>query len=101
MLADRLWQYSKQMKELADKLPNGVEYELKKLHYEVASSANAPAMAALMKLVPTSQILFGSDYPFVPIAVTAGGMTHLGLSAADLQAIGRDNATALLSRFKA
>jgi len=101
MLADRLWQYGKQMKELADKLPNGIEYELKKLHYEIASSANAPAMAALKKLVPMSQILFGSDYPFVPIAVTAGGMTHLGLSAADLQAIGRDNARAFLLRFKA
>ncbi len=54
-----------------------------------------------MKLVPTSQILFGSDYPFVPIAVTAGGMTQLGLSAADLQVIGRDNSIALLPRFKA
>ena len=101
MLADRLWQYSKQMKDLADKLPNGVEYELKKLHYEIASSANAPAMAALMKLVPMSQIMFGSDHPFVPIEVTADGMTNLGLSAANLQAIGRDNATAFLPRFKA
>jgi predicted TIM-barrel fold metal-dependent hydrolase len=101
MLTDRLWQYSKQMKELADKLPNGVEYELKKLHYEIASSANPPAMAALMKLVPMSQIMFGSDYPFVPIEVTADGLTNLGLSLADLQVIGRDNATALLSRLRA
>lgn len=101
MLADRLWQYSKQMKELADKLPNGVEYELRKLHYEIASSANAPAIASLMKLVPVSQIMFGSDYPFVPIEVTADGMSKLGLSAANLQAIGRDNAIAFLPRFKA
>jgi predicted TIM-barrel fold metal-dependent hydrolase len=57
-------------------------------------------MAALMKLVPMSQILFGGDYPFVPIAEAADGMTHLGLSAADLRAIGRDNALALLPRLK-
>jgi predicted TIM-barrel fold metal-dependent hydrolase len=58
-------------------------------------------MAALKKLVSISQILFGSDYPYVPIAVTAGGMTNLGLSAAELRVIGRDNAIAVLPRLKA
>lgn len=101
MLADRISWYSEQVKELADKLPNGVEYELKRLHYEIASSANPPAIAALTKLVPMSQIMFGSDYPFVPVGVTANGITHLGLSPADLQAIGRNNAAALFPRLKA
>jgi 6-methylsalicylate decarboxylase len=100
ILADRISQYSAQVKDLADKVPNGVEFELKRLYYDIASAANPPAMAALMKLVPTSQILFGSDYPFVPIGATAGGMTRLGVSAADLQLIGRDNALALLPRLK-
>jgi predicted TIM-barrel fold metal-dependent hydrolase len=53
-----------------------------------------------LKLVPTSQILFGSDYPFVPIAEGAVGMTKVGLSASDLRAIGRDNAAGLLPRFR-
>ena len=96
MLADRIAQYSAQVKELADQVPNGVEYEMKRLHYEIASSANPAAMAALMKVVPISQILFGSDYPFVPASVTADGMTHVGLSAIDSEAIGHDNATTLL-----
>ena len=100
MLAGRLSQYSAEMKDLVAKMPNGIEFELKRLYYDIASSANPPAMAALMKLVPTSQILFGGDYPFVPIAETAVGMTQVGLSAADLQAIGRDNAAGLLQRFK-
>jgi 6-methylsalicylate decarboxylase len=99
MLAGRLSHYSAQMKDLVDKIPNGIEFELKRLYYDIASSANPSSMAALMKIVPTSQILFGSDYPFVPIADTAGGMTRVGLSAADLQAIGRDNAVAFLPRF--
>jgi 6-methylsalicylate decarboxylase len=100
MLAGRLTHYSAEMKDLVAKTPNGVEFELKRLYYDIASSANPPAMAALMKLVPISQIVFGGDYPYVPIGETAGGMTHLGLSPSDLQAIGRDNALALLPRFR-
>jgi predicted TIM-barrel fold metal-dependent hydrolase len=101
MLAGRLSHYSAEMKDLVDKTPNGIEFELKRLYYDIASSANPPSMAALMKLVPASQILFGGDYPFVLTAETAGGMTHLGLSPSDLQAIGRDNAAGLLRRVKA
>ena len=56
-------------------------------------------MAALMNLVPTSQIMFGSDNPFVPLATTAEGFTRLGLSAAEVQAIGRDNAIRLIPRL--
>jgi len=86
---------------MAEKVPDGVEYELKRLHYDIANSANRPAMSALMNLVPVSQIVFGSDYPFFPIGLTAMGMTNLGLVAPDLQAIGRDNAIGLFSRLKA
>lgn len=78
------------------RVPNGVEYELKRLYYEIANSANAHTMAALLSLVPVSQIMFGTDYPFVPIEITADGMHALGLSDKDLRAIGGDNALALL-----
>jgi predicted TIM-barrel fold metal-dependent hydrolase len=100
MLAGRIAQVSHFISGFAEKAPLGVEYEFKRLHYDIANSANRSAMAALTNLVPPSQILFGSDYPFVPIGVTAGGMSKVGLSAADLQAIGRDNAIALLPRLK-
>jgi predicted TIM-barrel fold metal-dependent hydrolase len=100
MVVGRISRQSAQMRQLAEKVPNGVEYELKRLQYEIAGSANRPAMAALMSLVPISQILFGSDYPWGQIAATVDGMGNLGLSAADLQAIGWDNARALLPRLK-
>jgi 6-methylsalicylate decarboxylase len=94
MLLGRMHQYAP--KDIAEKAPNGIEFELRRLYYDIAGTAYRPAMAALMQLVPTTQILFGSDNPFVPLRETTQGMTELGLAAADLQAIGRENALALL-----
>lgn len=77
-------------------------YELKKLHYEVANSTiSAPAMAALTALVPTSQLLFGTDFPYVPMEKTVGGLAELGYGADMLRAINRDNAERLFPRFRA
>jgi predicted TIM-barrel fold metal-dependent hydrolase len=100
MLAGRIAEISSRQPELAALVPNGVEYELRRLHYEVANSATRPAIAALMSLIPIAQILFGSDYPVYPISMTAGGLSKVGLSGADLQAIERDNAMRLLPRLK-
>ena len=83
-------------KNIAVTAPEGVDYELARLYYDIAGTAYPPAVAALTKLVPVTQILFGSDNPFVPLQETARRMTELGLSAAELRAIGRDNAVALL-----
>src|SRR5262245_7004131 len=101
MLAGRIVKAGNFAENLAENAPHGIEYELKRLYYDIAISANRPAMAALMNLIPTSQILFGGDYPFMPIGATATGMTTLGLSTADLGAIARENALALLPRLKA
>ena len=99
MLLGRMHQYGP--KNIAEKAPNGIEYELKRLYYDIAGTAYRPAIAALTSLVPTTRILFGSDNPFVPLAETAEGMKQLGFSADDLTRIGRDNALTLLPRLKA
>jgi predicted TIM-barrel fold metal-dependent hydrolase len=98
MVLGRMHQYAP--KNIAEKVPNGIEYELKRLNYDIAGTAYRPAIAALTSLVPTTQILFGSDNPFIPLADTAEGVMRLGFSAGDLQQIGRDNALALLPRLK-
>ena len=77
-----------------------MEAELAKLYYDTAGAADAAAIGALRSIVPTPHILFGSDYPFVPIRQTTGGLTKLGIAATDLQAIERDNAQALFSRWQ-
>lgn len=100
MLAGRMTQIGVRTPQLAAMIPNGVEYELKRFFYEVANSATRPAIAALTSIVPISQIMFGSDYPIFPISMTAGGLSQVGLSDADLRAIERDNAITLFPRFK-
>jgi predicted TIM-barrel fold metal-dependent hydrolase len=57
-------------------------------------------MAALMKLVPVSQITYGTDYPYFGFD-QINELKKLGLSVADLDAIGHDNATRLIPRLRA
>jgi predicted TIM-barrel fold metal-dependent hydrolase len=94
MVMGRMHDYAP--RNIAEKAPNGIEYELKRLYYDVAGTAYRPAIAALTKLVPSTQILFGSDHPFVPLHETAKRINELDLTSTDLQAISRDNARALL-----
>jgi predicted TIM-barrel fold metal-dependent hydrolase len=99
MVAKRMPQYGP--KNLAEVLPQGVEYELKRLYYDIAVSGYRPAIAALTSLIPMSQILFGSDFPYRLLGESADTMQQLGLSENDLAAIGRGNALGLLPRLKA
>jgi predicted TIM-barrel fold metal-dependent hydrolase len=80
-------------------VPHGVYAELKKLHYDIANSTNPSAMAALMNLVPASQILFGSDTPYVPIVATATGFDKMTLPDDVRAAIDRGNALQLFPRL--
>jgi predicted TIM-barrel fold metal-dependent hydrolase len=58
-------------------------------------------MAALTNLIPISQIVFGTDYPFNLISVSGGPLSNLGLAPADLRAIERDNAVRMIPRLAA
>lgn len=77
-------------------LPNGMDYELRKLNYDIALAANRPALAALFTYVPVSQVLLGSDYPFGTSADGVRGLEAYGLEPAQLDAIYRGNAARLL-----
>jgi predicted TIM-barrel fold metal-dependent hydrolase len=98
MVAGRMHQYGP--KDLAQKVPHGIDHELGRLFYDIAGSTSRPAIAALTSLVPATQILFGSDNPYIPLEETVNGLARLELSTADLRAIARDNALSLLKRFE-
>lgn len=80
------------------RLPHGALYEVRRFYYDTAQANHPGALAALTKLVPTSQVVLGTDYPFRHAASEIAGVAEYGFTAADLRAIERDNATRLLAR---
>ena len=87
-------------KNLAARVPNGVEHELKRFYYDTAQAAHPMALASLTKLVAPSQIVFGTDYPYRTAADHVKGLTAYGFSASDLAGIDRENAVRLIPRLK-
>src|SRR5258708_14274695 len=75
MLSGRIAAATRRLGAEFDRLvPKGAEYELKKLFYEVSNATSPTSLAAVAALVPPSQIVFGSDYHFVPIEATIAGI---------------------------
>ena len=99
-LTERLLRMPIQNTTLQASVPNGVLYELRRFYYDTAWSAHPGALASLTRLVRTSQILFGSDYPYRAGADHVQGLTDYGFTAADLRAIGHENARRLLPRLR-
>ena len=87
-----------------ERAPRGVMHYLKGFFYDTALSANPHALRSLCELVPPTQILFGTDFPFAPEPVTQLTITGLtrydGFDEAARGAIERDNAIALLPRLR-
>jgi 6-methylsalicylate decarboxylase len=99
MLAGRIDAFYSQRAHAAGSFaPDGIEAEFRRLHYDTANATSAPAMAALMKLVPASQITFGSDYPYFPLSQIET-LRKMGLPLDDLRAIESGNAARLIPRL--
>lgn len=75
--------------------PDGVDGALRKLYYDTANASYAPTFAALLTLVPLSQVLFGTDYPYLTVEQNLQDIAACPLDAAQCLAIDRDNALAL------
>jgi 6-methylsalicylate decarboxylase len=76
---------------------------LARLHYDLAGVPLPRALPALLSLVPASQLVYGSDYPFTP-APTVGALAEAiattdVLDTATRAAALRDNAASLLPRL--
>ena len=88
-------------KNLADRIPNGVLHELRRLYYDTALAANPVTMAGLIELVSARQIAFGTDYPLQPGKAAVEGLAGLKLPAKDIDGIERGNAARILPRWGA
>lgn len=76
-----------------------VNAQLTRFYYDTAQISNDVTLSALVKLVPMSQIVYGTDFPY------RTGMDHTkGVDAffkgADLKAVNRENALRLVPRLK-
>ena len=70
---------------------------LRRFYYDTAQASNPTAMGALRSLIPVSQILFGTDYPYRLAGEHVEGLAGCGFTPAELSAIGRGNAERLLT----
>ena len=82
-------------------LPEGPLPAFRKFYYELAQGNTPGQIAALLKMVSISQVMYGTDYPFRDGAEVNKGIADWGFAAADLRAVERDNALKLLPRVKA
>jgi len=80
-------------------LPDGVRPALRHFLYDTAQASNPEAMGALMKLVPVSQILFGTDYPYRTCEEHVQNLAGLALGPEDLAAIEAGNARRLMPQL--
>jgi 6-methylsalicylate decarboxylase len=73
--------------------------ELDRFYYDTAQISNAVTLDALAKLVPISQIVYGTDFPYRTAADHTKGVND-HFKGDDLKKVDRDNALRLLPRLK-
>jgi len=73
--------------------------EIRRFYYDTAQVANPVNMAALTRMVATSQIVFGSDYPYRTSEEHVKGLAGI-FNPGELKAIERDNALRILPRLR-
>jgi 6-methylsalicylate decarboxylase len=78
--------------------PDGVMREFQRLYYDTANAAGSGSMVAILKILPISQIVFGSDYPYVRAGPQLIELRNIGLPSNQLHAIEFENARKLLNQ---
>jgi len=98
-LIDRFQEAAKEPAN-AKRLPNGLMYELQRFYYDTAQSAHPVTMTTLAKVIPLSQVVFGTDFPFRGGEEQVASLYKSGFSIQEIRGIERDNAVRLMPRLK-
>jgi len=99
-LAEQAVRHDPKILELA---PQGVLHYMKTLYYGTGQATSPYALAALLNLVDSRQVVFGTDLPISPpsLITQSDGVLqgYTDLSNEDIQRIERDNALRLFPRL--
>lgn len=96
-LVSRFEREEKTIKDIKQKLPNGLKHELAKFYYDMAQGNHPSALDALLQIAPASQFLYGTDYPFRDgKEVNEALAKYQRFTSAERRAIDRGNALRLL-----
>ncbi len=76
-----------------------VQGQLNRFYYDTAQVSLEGTLAALVKIVPVSQIVYGTDFPYRTAADHTKGVTSI-FKGDDLKAVDRGNAERLIPRLK-
>ncbi len=75
--------------------------QLRRFYYDTAGATNPIQIMALKQMVGTSQIVFGTDFPFGKSANIAAGLKENGLlNEAEMRAVDYENAYRILPKYK-
>jgi predicted TIM-barrel fold metal-dependent hydrolase len=74
--------------------------ELRRFYYDTAAIPGAVTVTALKELVPITQIVYGTDFPYGTAAYTSQGIDG-AFKGDDLKKVDRENAERLVPRLKA
>jgi 6-methylsalicylate decarboxylase len=81
-------------------VPEGTLAELRRFYYDTAQTSNKGSMSALAAIIPISQIVLGTDFPYRTGIDHVGGLRESGVfTDAQLMDIERGNALKLLPRL--
>jgi predicted TIM-barrel fold metal-dependent hydrolase len=81
------------------RMPDGPVPIVQKYFYEIAQGNMPGQLAALLNLIPVSQLMFGSDFPFRDGVEAADGLAAYDFSDADRASIDRQTALRLMPRL--
>ncbi len=104
MLAHRISIFD-QTTKFRDNYPEGALAHIARFYYDTALSGHAAPLNALRAFVPDTQILFGTDYPYIADEVVAseaaGFDAYAGFDSGARLCVERSNALRLWPRFLA
>src|SRR3981081_2911303 len=81
-------------------VPDGTLAELRRFYYDTAQTSNKGSMSALSAIIPVSQIVFGTDFPYRTSIDHVRGLRDSGVfTDAQLREIERGNMLRLLPRL--